>query len=348
MVHANSGHRSAAATRASKDTMRAVVQHRYGPPETLTVERVRRPTPGPDEVLVRIEAASINARDWHVMRGEPGLARLLDRNTFTLRRPRVAIRGTDLAGTVEGVGANVTRCRPGDAVFGEGTGTLAEHAVAPAEQLAAIPDGVSFTQAAALPLAATTALLCISAADPSPGDRILINGASGGVGTFAIQLAKRKQLHVTAVVSPRKADLASRLGADQLIDYTIDDFTRDPGHHDVVVDLVGNRSLRELCRLVRPNGALVLSGGGVSGEGRFVGPLSLLILSQLYRSFSGLRIFTPRARPNASVLEHLAGLVATQQMTPVIDRHFRLEEADDAIRYLETRRATAKVAITTQ
>ena len=250
-------------------------------------------------MLVRIRAASINARDWHEMRGEPRLARLLARDTFGLRRPRLATRGTDLAGIVEAVGASVTRWQPGDAVFGEGAGTLAEHAVAPADQLAAIPNGVTFEQAAALPLAATAAHLCLSAADPEPGSSILINGASGGVGTFAIQMAKSKQMHVTAVVSARNTELARRLGADQIIDYTKHDFTHDHGQYDVVLDLVGNRRLRELRKVVLPDGALVLSGGGVSGKGRVIGPMRLLIWGQL--SGEVLRAACPHA---ASQTEH--------------------------------------------
>ena len=186
----------------------------YGPPDVLELGSIPTPAPGPGEVLVRVRAASVNARDWHVMRGEPRIARLLDRGSFGLRGPRVAIRGTDLAGTVEAVGEGVTRWRVGDHVFGEGTATLADHAVVPADQLASIPAGLGFDEAAALPLAATTALLCLDAADPAPGDSVLVNGASGGVGTFAVQLAKALGLHVTAVVSPRNAALAGSLGAD--------------------------------------------------------------------------------------------------------------------------------------
>ena len=331
----------------SRGTTWAVVQHRYGSPDTLTVSPVPTPTPEPDEVLVRIRAASINARDWHEMRGEPRLARLLARDTFGLRRPRLATRGTDLAGIVEAVGASVTRWRPGDAVFGEGAGTLAEHAVAPSDQLAAIPNGVTFEHAATLPLAATAAHLCLSAADPEPGSSILINGASGGVGTFAIQIAKSKQMHVTAVVSARNTDLARRLGADHVIDYTKHDFTRDHGQYDVVLDLVGNRSLRELRKVVLPDGALVLSGGGVSGKGRVIGPMRLLIWGQLSARFSGLRVLTPQAKPNTPALEQVAKLVASKQIAPVIDRCFSLQETAEAIRYLETQHASAKVVIST-
>lgn len=347
MARASSRPHPATEPDLSRGTTRAVVQSRYGSPDTLTFSPVPMPTPGPDEVLVRIRAASLNARDWHEMRGEPRLARLLARDTFGLRGPRVTTRGTDLAGIVEAVGASVTRWQPGDAVFGEGAGTLAEHAVAPAHQIAAIPNGVTFEQAAALPLAATAAWICVSAAEPAPGSSILINGASGGVGTFAIQMAKSKQLEVTAVVSTRNSDLASRLGANRVIDYTKHDFTQDHGQYHLVLDLVGNRSLRDLRQVVLPDGALVLSGGGVSGKGRVIGSLRLLIWAQLSGKHSGLRVLTPQAKPNTLVLEQVAEMVASKRVTPTIDRRFRLEETSEAIRYLETQHASAKVVIST-
>jgi len=328
-------------------TTLAVVQRQYGSPDVLTLERVPKPIPGPGEVLVAVKAASVNARDWHIMRGEPRLARLMDSATFRLRRPRVAVRGTDLAGIVEAVGAGVTRWQPGDTVFGEGTGTFAEHALAPADALAAIPAGVSFDNAAALPLAATTAALCLRASDPPPGSSVLINGASGGVGTFALQLAVTMGLQTTAVVSPRNADLASSLGAANVIDYTRHDFTRSGHRYDVVIDLVGNRNLRDLHRTVQPNGSLVLSGGGVSGQGRTIGPLGLLVRAQVYDRTTNLRIRTPQAKPDTNLLQHLAGLVETGQLTPTIDRHFPLGAAADAIRYMETEHTRGKVVVTT-
>ena len=330
---------------ARRATTLAIVQDRYGSPDTLTLARVPRPSPGVGEVLIQVRAASVNARDWHIMRGEPRLARLLDPSIFGLRGPRLAIRGTDVAGIVEAVGVGVTRWQPGDRVFGEGAGTFAEHAVAAADRLAAIPGDITFEQAAALPLAATTASLCIDTADPAPGSTVLIIGASGGVGTFALQLAKARQLQVTAVVSTRNLRLAESLGADRLIDYTTDEVT---GHeqYDVVVDLVGNRSLRELQGLAKPAGALVLSGGGVSGQGRILGPLKLLIGAQLSARFSGPRILLPQAVPDAAQLEHIAQLVASRSIAPVIDRRFPLAETPDAMRYLETEHASAKVVIT--
>jgi NADPH:quinone reductase-like Zn-dependent oxidoreductase len=327
------------------DTTLAVVQDRYGSPDVLTLRRVPKPSPGPGDVLVAVKAASVNARDWHIMRGEPRLARLMDTNTFARRGPRVAIRGTDFAGVVEAVGAGVTRWRPGDAVLGEGTGTFAEHTVVPAEQIAAVPDGLPFDAAAALPLAATTALLCLDAAEAEPGSTVLINGASGGVGTFALQLARIRQLRVTAVVSPRNAEQAVRLGADTVIDYTTSDFTRDGKRYDVVIDLVGNRRLRDLHRVLRPGGALVLSGGGVSGQGRIVGPLGLLLRAQLYRRAAG-RILTPLAKPGPEVLDRLTDLSRTGRLTPIIDARYPLDDAAAAIRHMETTHTTGKIIIT--
>jgi NADPH:quinone reductase-like Zn-dependent oxidoreductase len=324
----------------------AVVQHRYGSPDVLTLRRVPKPTPGPGEVLVTVRAASLNARDWHVMRGEPRLARLMDLATFGLRRPRAATRGTDVAGVVEAVGAGVTRWQAGHAVFGEGTATFAQHAVVPADRLAAIPTGVTFEEAAALPLAGTTALLCLNTGEPVAGSTVLINGASGGVGTFALQLAKTMRLRTTAVVSPRNADLAGRLGAEHVIDYTTEDFTRSGQRYDVVVDLVGNRSIRDLRRTVANGGTLVLSGGGVSGQGRLIGPLALLIRAQFYSRLTRLRIQTPQALPAAPFLDRLIELTRTQQLTPVIDGTFPLGAAADAIRYMETEHTTGKLIIT--
>jgi NADPH:quinone reductase-like Zn-dependent oxidoreductase len=327
-------------------TGRAITQSRYGEPEMLELARQPRPEPGPGQVLVRVHAASVNARDWHVMRGEPRLARLMDRTVFARRRPRVATRGTDLAGVVAAVSDDVTRWKPGDAVFGEGVGTFADYAVASADQLAEIPDGTLFDQAAVLPLAANTALLCLDETRAEPGGAILVNGASGGVGTFAVQAAKAMGLHVTAVVSPRNVPLAQSLGADEVVDYTVTDFTRTDRRYDAVVDLVGNRRLRELRRAVRPGGRLVLSGGGTSEEGRIVGPLRLLIGAMAVARFQPFEVVVPESVPKADTLERIADLVATGQLRPVVDRTFALEETAAAVRYVETEHARAKVVTT--
>jgi NADPH:quinone reductase-like Zn-dependent oxidoreductase len=331
---------------AEPTTGRAVTQSRYGGPEVLELTRLPRPAPGPAQVLVRVHAASVNARDWHVMRGEPRLARLMDRAVFALRRPRLAVRGTDVAGVVEAVGKGVTRWKPGDAVFGEGVGTFAEYALASADQLAVVPAGMPFVQAATLPLAATTALLCLDETGLTPGGQVLVNGASGGVGTFAVQLAKVMGLHVTAVVSTRNVPLVRSLGADEVVDYTVTDFTRTGRAYAAVVDLVGNRRLRDLRRSVRPGGRLVLSGGGSSGEGRVVGPLRLLLGATAAARFLPFEVVVPQAVPTTATLERIAGVVGSGALTPVIDRTFPLEEAAAAVRYVETEHARAKVVIT--
>lgn len=326
-------------------TMRALVQDRYGGPDVLRLAEVPHPVPGQGDVLVRVEAMSINARDWHVMRGEPRVARLMDRSVFGWRGPRLRVRGTDYAGVVEAVGPAVSGWAVGDRVFGEASQTLAEYVAAPVCAMARVPDGVSMQQAAALPLAATTALECLRAADHRPGSTVLVNGASGGVGTFVIQLASYMGLHVTAVCSARNSDQARALGAVRVIDYAHEDFVTSGSTYDVVVDLVGNRSLRDLRGRVKPSGCLVLSGGGVPGEGRVVGPIGLLMKAQLIKSRRGPTVFTPSASPGREILEELAVLVATRTITPVVDRTFGLDDAAAALRYMESDHARGKVVV---
>jgi len=326
--------------------MRALVQDRYGSPEVLRLARVPKPAVEPGEVLVRVHAASLNPRDWHLMRGEPRLARLLDRRTFARSAPREPIRGTDFAGVVEAVGAGVARCRPGDAVFGEGPGAIAEFVAAPEQQVATMPPELSFLQAAALPLAANTALTCLNAADPTPGQTLLINGASGGVGTFLVQLAAERGMHTTAVCSAASADMVRALGARKVVDYNRQDFAGSGEKYDVVVDLVGNRTLRDLSRAVRRNGSLVLSGGGVSGQGRYLGPLGMLVRAHLSRPVLRLRLESPLAHPHAERLDQLRDLVRCGALEPVIDRVCALEDAAQAVAYLETAHARGKVVIT--
>ncbi len=324
---------------------RAVRQLRYGGPEVLELTRLPAPAPTAGEVRVRVHAASLNARDWHVMRGEPRVARLLDRTVFGRRAPREPVRGTDLAGVVDAVGDGVTRWAVGDAVFGEGVGTFADYALASEGQVAALPAGVSFSEAAALPLAAGTALQCLDDAGLDHGGRVLINGASGGVGTFAVQTAKAWGLHVTAVVSSRNADLAESLGADEVVDYTVCDFTRTGHSYDAVVDLVGNRSLREFRRTVRPGGRLVLSGGGASGQGRFVGPMRLLVGAMAVARFQPFEIRVPQSVPTTGTLDRVAAMVEAGTLRPVVDQTFALEDTRAAVRYMEGAHARAKVVI---
>jgi NADPH:quinone reductase-like Zn-dependent oxidoreductase len=327
-------------------TGRAVTQTRYGGPEVLKVTEVPLPVPGAGEVLVRVHTASVNARDWHVMRGEPRVARLMDRTLFARRGPRVAVRGTDFAGVVEAVGTDVTAWRPGDVVFGEGVGTFAERAIASADQVAAVPAGTTFEQAAALPLAASTALLCLDETGLEVGGRVLVNGASGGVGTCAVQAAKAMGLHVTAVVSTRNVDLVESLGADEVVDYTKTDFTRSGRAWDAVVDLVGNHRLRDLRSTVRAGGRLVLSGGGNSGEGRVLGPVKLLAGALALARFQTFEVRAPQSVPTTGVLERVAAMVTSGRLLPVVDRTFVLDDAAAAVRHVETEHTRGKVLIT--
>ena len=325
--------------------MRALVQDRYGSPDVLRVDDVATPVPGHGEVLVRVRAASVNARDWHVMRGEPRLARPLDSATFGRAGPRVRIRGTDFAGTVESVGEGVTGLEPGDDVFGESEAAIAEYVAAPEGVVAKMPAGLSFEQAAAIPLAANTALVCLRAGQVEAGQSVLINGASGGVGTFAIQLAKSMGVHLTAVCSARNAELARSLGADVVVDYAREDFTESGRRYDLVLDLVGNRSLRDLRRVLKPSGTIVLSGGGVSGKGRFIGPLGMIIRAQLLARVSRIRLAQPLAKPSTQNLAEVAALVESGSITPIVDKTFTFDNAAEAIRYLEVEHARAKVVI---
>ena len=326
--------------------MKAVVQDRYGSPDVLRLEDIPMPVPAPGEVVVRVHAASLNARDWHVMRGEPRVARLLDRSMFAWQRPRVAVRGTDFAGTVEAVGPGVTRLRPGDEVYGESPGAFAEYVPAPAGVVAAKPKGLSFEEAAALPLAANTALCCLQAGGLGPDSHVLVNGASGGVGSFAVQLAAAAGAEVTAVCSARNADLSAALGADRVIDYAREDFVAPGAHWDLVLDLVGNRSLRELRSVLAPAGSIVLSGGGVSGQGRLVGPMRLIVHGLLTARFSDVRVVAPEAKPSTAALEEIASLVAAGSLKPVVEKTYALADAAAAVRHLEDEHARAKIVLT--
>ncbi|BCJ67337.1 NAD(P)-dependent alcohol dehydrogenase [Polymorphospora rubra] len=326
--------------------MKAIVQDRYGPPETLTLADVDTPVPAADEVLVRVEAAALNAYDWHAMRGDPRMARL----AMGRSKPRARIRGRDFAGRVEAVGADVRQVRPGDAVFGdlgEANGAFAEYVCLPETLVAPKPANLTPQQAAALPLAGVTALMGLrDAGRVEPGQHVLVNGASGGVGTLAVQLAKAFGATVTAVCSTRNVDLVRSLGADHVVDYTRDDFSHGPRRHDVVFDLVGNRSLTALRRTLTPTGTLVLSGGGVYRGGSLLGPVLLLARGQLLAPFVRQRIVRLDATPGRQHLDALRAHAEAGRLTPVIDRTYPLHEVPQAIRYLEGEHARAKVVIT--
>jgi NADPH:quinone reductase-like Zn-dependent oxidoreductase len=324
--------------------MKAVGQQRYGGPEVLELRELDQPGVVGNEVLVRVRAASVNARDWHVMRGDPKIARLMDPATFGLRAPKKVL-GTDFAGVVEAIGPDVRRLKPGDEVFGEAPGAFAEYVVAPESVVDTKPVNLTFEQAAALPLAANTALVGLrDVAGLKSGQRLLINGASGGVGTFAVQIAKALDAKVIAVCSTKNVDLVRTLGADEVIDYTREDFTRQ--QYDVILDLVGNRSLSDLRRALTPKGILILSGGGVFNGGSVFGPVALIISGVLLSRFVSQRIVTFDAKPSAENLATLRSMAESRQLIPAIDRTYPLADTAEALRYVETEHARAKVIIT--
>lgn len=323
--------------------MKAIVQDRYGPPDVLELREIDKPVAADNGVLIRIHAASLNARDWHLMRGDPYVARL----ALGFTRPKVKIRGTDFAGRVEAVGPGATRFRPGDEVFGEADGAFAEYVCVPEELVESMPATLTFEKAAALPLAGNTALTCLrDAARLLPGQKVLINGASGGVGTFAVQIAKALGAHVTGVCSTRNIDLVESIGADHVIDYTREDFTRNARPYDVVFDLVGNRSLTDLRGTLTTTGTLILSGGGTSEGGKLLGPVGLIIRGHLLSRLVRHRLLVPTAKQSKENLVTLRQLVESGKVTPVIDRTYPLRETPEAIRYLEVEHARAKVVIT--
>jgi NADPH:quinone reductase-like Zn-dependent oxidoreductase len=323
--------------------MKAIVQDRYGPPDVLELREVDKPVVADHEVLIRVHAAAVNARDWHVMRGDPYMARLV----LGFGRPKAKIRGTDFAGRVEAVGKDVKRFRPGDEVFGEADGAFAEYVCAPDDVVEPKPANLTFEQAAVVPLAGNTALMGLrDLGGVQPGQKVLVNGASGGVGTFAVQIAKSFGAEVTGVCSTRNVDLVRSLGADHVIDYTREDFTGNGQRYDVVLDLVGNRSLTECRRALTPAGTLVLSGGGVSGGGSLVGPMGLILRGQALSRFVRHRLLVLTATPSKENLAALRELAESGKITPVIDRTYPLSDVPEAIRYLEVEHARAKVVIT--
>jgi NADPH:quinone reductase-like Zn-dependent oxidoreductase len=286
----------------------------------------------------------VNAYDWHAMRGDPYLSRLA---YFGARRPKVKVRGQDFAGVVEAVGRKVRGFTPGEEVFGWSDGAFAEYMVVPERVVARKPSNLTFEEAAALPLAGVTALMGVrETGGLGLGQRVLINGASGGVGTFAIQIARSLGAEVTAVCSTRHRELVTSLGAGRVVDYTREDFAASAERYDLVLDLVGNRSLRDCLRMVESTGTLVLAGGGVSTGGTLFGPMGLVIRGHLMAPFVRRRLVVLEAKASTEVLDALRELAESKALTPVIDRTYSLSEAAEAIRYLEVEHARAKVVVT--
>ena len=321
--------------------MRAIVQRRYGLPEVLALEEIERPEVGDNQVLIRVRATSLNAYDWHMLRGKPYLTRLIG----GLRRPKRLVPGVDIAGSVEAVGANVTCLQPGDEVFGPSNGGLGEYAAAGESNYAIKPPGVTFEEAAAVPMAATTALQGLrDHGRVEAGQKVLIVGASGGVGTFAVQIAKALGAEVTAVCSTGNIEAVRSIGADQAIDYTREDFFAGGGLYDLILCIAGNHSLSKCRRVLGPTGRLVSIGGDIRGN--WIGPLFAALKPWLASLFRRQKMVAMLAKNQVSDLSFIAGLMTSRKVIPVIDRLYRLDEVPEAFRYIGEGHAKGKVVIT--
>ena len=321
--------------------MKAIVQDRYGTPEALTLRDIDKPVIGVDGVLIRVRAAGVNPADWAIMGGLPYVAR----PAYGLRKPGIGVRGTDVAGVVEAVGPSVTRFRPGDEVFGWGTGSFAEYASAKEDALEPKPAVLTFEQAAAVPMAGLVALQALrDQGHVRAGQKVLINGASGGIGTFAVQIAKSLGADVTGVCSTRNVELVRSIGADRVIDYIKEDFTRSGEQYDFILDNVANHSLSSLRRALTPKGTLVPNGGAFNnrwfaGGGRVISALVLSrFVSQTLRPFL--------LSPNHADLVVLRELLETGKLKPVLDRAFTLSETPQAMGRIGLGHARGKIAIT--
>ena len=322
--------------------MKAVVRDRYGSADVLELRDVDTPEIADDEVLVRVRAAGVDRGVWHIMTGLPYPIRLAG---YGLRAPKNPVLGADLAGVVEAIGTDVTRFQPGDEVFGIGQGTYADYARAPENKLAPKPSNLTFEQAAAVAISGLTALQGLrDKGKVEPGQKVLIIGASGGVGTYAVQLAKTFGTEVTAVCSTAKVALVRSLGADHVIDYTHEDFAAGERRYDVILDIGGNSSLSRLRGALAPKGTLVISGGETGG--RWLGGADRQLRALLLSRFVDQKLTTFISSENHEDMIVLKDLIESRKITPVIDRTFRLSEAPEAIRYVKHGNARGKVVIT--
>jgi NADPH:quinone reductase-like Zn-dependent oxidoreductase len=322
-------------------TMKAIVHHTYGPIEVLRLAEIAKPVAGDDEVLVRVRAAGVDQGVWHLMAGMPYAMRLAG---FGLRAPKNPLLGYDVAGRVEAVGAHVTAFRTGDGVFGTCRGSFAEYAAARADRLVHKPGNLTFEQAAAVPISGYAALQAVrDHGNVEAGQRVLIIGAGGGVGTFAVQIATARGAEVTGVCSTGKVELVRSIGADHVIDYTREDFADGRDRYDVILDIAGNRSLSHLRRALTPRGTLVIVGAEDAGNWLGVRrQLRAAALSPVVRQKLGTFISKERKQD----LEELRKLLEAGTITPVVDRTFPLDEVPEAIRYLRGGRARGKIVIT--
>jgi NADPH:quinone reductase-like Zn-dependent oxidoreductase len=334
---------SAPTLREDSQRMKAVVYRCYGSPDILSFEDVEKPTPADGDVLVKVHAASVNPLDWHYMRGSPYIVRL----GAGLGSPDDPRLGVDFAGTVEAVGRNVTRFKPGDEVFGRGSGAFAEYLVIGGDRsLVLKPANVTFEQAASVPIAALTALQALrDTGQLKSGQKVLINGASGGVGTFAVQIAKSLGAEVTGVCSTRNVDMVRSIGADHVFDYTKDDYTESGQQFDLIVDMVGNHSLSKNRQVLKPEGRFVIIGGPPGDWlGPMMSPIKALFLSPWVDQEFGMLL----AEINQEDLTVIGNLMKEGKVTPVIDSRFTLSEVPAAIRHSEEGHARGKIIITVE
>ena len=322
------------------ELMKAIVYRCYGSPDVLNFEDIAKPKPADDEVLVKVVAASVNPLDWHYMRGSPYLMRL----GSGLGAPDDSSMGVDFAGTVEAVGRNVKRFNPGDEVFGGRGGAFAEYVTVPEDRaLVRKPANITFAQAASVPIAAITALQALrDKGKLKPGHKVLINGASGGVGTFAVQIAKSFGAEVTGVCSTRNAEMVRSIGADHIIDYTRENYTESGKQYDLIIDMVGNHSLMANKRVLKPEGIFVIVGGG---KGNWLGPLMNPIKALMLSPFVSQEFVLLLADLSKDDLAILGDLMKTGKVNPVIDRRYRLSDVPVAIRYSEEGHAQGKIII---
>ena len=333
-------------TAAPNNPMKAIVYCDYGLPN-LKLQEIEKPTPADDQLLVRVRAASVNPYDWHFVEGTPKIMRLMG---VGLRKPKDTRLGVDFAGTVEAVGKNVTQFKPGDDVFGGRGGAFAEYVCPRAYRAVAIkPANITFEQAASVNIAGITALQALrDKGKVQAGQKVLINGASGGVGTFAVQIAKSLGADVTGVCSTKNVDLVRSLGADHVIDYTKEDFAKGEQRYDVILDNVPNHSLSECRRILNPNGKYVMIGGGGPNDSRWIGPFGRVINTMILSPFVSQKMGMMMADTSQKDLTILGDLIQSGKVKPVIDRTYKLSEVPAAIAYLEEGHARGKVVITVE
>ena len=322
--------------------MRAIVQDRFGPPDVLQLADTGLPDVGADDVLVRVHAAALNPADWHILRGDPLVARLMG---VGLTKPKARVAGVDAAGVVETVGANVRGLRNGEEVLGFCRGAFAEYACAAADMVVPKPASLTFEQAAAVPIAATTALRGIrEVGEVKAGQQVLVNGAGGGVGTYAVQIAAALGAEVTGVCSTRNVELVRSIGAAHVVDYTREDFTAGLSRYDVILDNVSSLPLTRLRRVLAPKGILVLNGGG--SPGHVFGPVAGILRAVVANAFVSQRLRPLPSRQNQAELLAVTGLIEGGKLMPVVDRTYPLADTVEGLRTVEQGHTRGKVVVT--